>query len=172
MTSQEKDRRRTGFSGSGDAWPGGLFQNLEPAASDSRLAADADEESPVEAGVSDEVVASVEFSGVYIISVAARLLEMHPQTLRKYERVGLIRPSRTAGALRLYSDQDLERLRIVRRLAGELGLNLAGVRLLLEVVARLKLAVEEIDNDDAAAQSNGGTATRAHMKAVLEFVGA
>ncbi|MBM3958620.1 MAG: MerR family transcriptional regulator [SAR202 cluster bacterium] len=97
---------------------------------------------------------------------------MHPQTLRKYERVGLIRPSRTAGALRLYSDQDLERLRIVRRLAGELGLNLAGVRLLLEVVARLKLAVEEIDNDDAAAQSNGGTAARAHMKAVLEFVGA
>ena len=53
----------------------------------------------------------VEFSGVYIISVAARLLEMHPQTLRKYERVGLVQPSRTGGQLRLYSNDDLLRLR-------------------------------------------------------------
>ena len=56
---------------------------------------------------------------VFIISVAARLLEMHPQTLRKYEREGLIAPSRTTGNLRLYSDEDLERLRQVKYLVGE-----------------------------------------------------
>ena len=53
--------------------------------------------------------------GVYIISVAARLMEMHPQTLRKYDRAGLVRPSRTVGMLRLYSDADLVKLRIIKR---------------------------------------------------------
>src|SRR3954453_9163059 len=75
---------------------------------------------------------------VFIISVAARLLEMHPQTLRKYEREGLIAPSRTAGNLRLYSDEDLERLRQVKYLVGEQGLNLAGVQLALEVTRHLR----------------------------------
>ncbi len=69
--------------------------------------------------------------GVYIISVAARILEMHPQTLRKYERVGLVRPSRTVGMLRLYSEEDVARLRLIKHLVGELGLNLAGVQLAL-----------------------------------------
>jgi MerR family transcriptional regulator/heat shock protein HspR len=75
---------------------------------------------------------------VFIISVAARLLEMHPQTLRKYEREGLIAPSRTTGNLRLYSDEDLERLRQVKYLVGERGLNLAGVQLVLEATRRLR----------------------------------
>src|ERR1700752_2084253 len=75
---------------------------------------------------------------VFIISVAARLLEMHPQTLRKYEREGLIVPSRTTGNLRLYSDEDLELLRQVKYLVGELGLNLAGVQLVLEMTRRLR----------------------------------
>ena len=75
---------------------------------------------------------------VFIISVAARLLEMHPQTLRKYEREGLIAPSRTSGNLRLYSDEDLERLRQVKYLVGERGLNLAGVQLALELTPRLR----------------------------------
>ena len=70
---------------------------------------------------------------VFIISVAARLLEMHPQTLRKYEREGLIAPSRTTGNLRLYSDEDLDRLRQVKFLVNERGLNLAGVQLILEL---------------------------------------
>jgi MerR family transcriptional regulator/heat shock protein HspR len=75
---------------------------------------------------------------VFIISVAARLLEMHPQTLRKYEREGLVEPSRTAGNLRLYSDEDLDRLRQVKYLVGERGLNLAGVQLALELTRALR----------------------------------
>ena len=63
----------------------------------------------------------------YMISVAADLVGMHPQTLRMYEAKGLVRPSRTPGGTRLYSDADVERLRLVHRLTTELGLNLAGV---------------------------------------------
>src|SRR5918993_5364249 len=75
---------------------------------------------------------------VFIISVAARLLEMHPQTFSKYEPEGLIAPSRTTGNLRLYSDDDLERLRQVKHLVGERGLNLAGVQLVLELTRHLR----------------------------------
>lgn len=75
---------------------------------------------------------------VFVISVAARLLEMHPQTLRKYEREGLIQPSRTTGNLRLYSDRDIERLRQVKYLVDECGLNLAGVQLALAMTNRLR----------------------------------
>ena len=75
--------------------------------------------------------------GVYIISVAARILEMHPQTLRKYERAGLVRPSRTVGMLRLYSEEDIARLRLIKHLVGDLGLNLAGVQLMLQLFNRM-----------------------------------
>lgn len=75
--------------------------------------------------------------GVYIISVAARVLEMHPQTLRKYERIGLVSPSRTVGMLRLYSEEDIARLRLIKHLVGNLGLNLAGVELALRLFNRL-----------------------------------
>ena len=78
-----------------------------------------------------------ELMGVYIISVAARLLEMHPQTLRKYERLGLVRPSRTIGMLRLYSEEDIEKLRLIKHLEGNLGLNLAGVEFFLNLVSHL-----------------------------------
>ena len=67
----------------------------------------------------------------YMISVAAELVGMHPQTLRTYEEKGLVRPKRTAGNTRLYSDQDVERLRLIQRLTSELGLNLAGVERVL-----------------------------------------
>jgi MerR family transcriptional regulator/heat shock protein HspR len=75
---------------------------------------------------------------LFVISVAARLLQMHPQTLRKYEREGLIAPSRTQGNLRLYSDRDIERLRQVKYLVEDRGLNLAGVQLVLELTRRLR----------------------------------
>ena len=78
-----------------------------------------------------------ELEGVYIISVAARLLEMHPQTLRKYERLGLVRPSRTIGMLRLYSQDDIEKLRLIKHLEENLGLNLAGVELTLGMLGLL-----------------------------------
>lgn len=74
--------------------------------------------------------------GLYIISVAAQLLEMHPQTLRKYERAGFIDPPRM-GTLRLYSEEDIARLRLIKYFVEELGLNLAGVELALKLTGRL-----------------------------------
>ena len=74
---------------------------------------------------------TIEVEGVYIISVAARILDMHPQTLRKYERLGLINPGRTIGMLRLYSTEDIKKVRLIRYLSDELGLNLAGVQFAL-----------------------------------------
>jgi MerR family transcriptional regulator/heat shock protein HspR len=69
----------------------------------------------------------------YMISVAADLVRMHPQTLRMYEAKGLVRPGRTPGGTRLYSDADVERLRLIQRLTTELGLNLAGVEHVLRL---------------------------------------
>ncbi len=69
----------------------------------------------------------------YMISVAAELVGMHPQTLRLYEAKGLVRPKRTPGNTRLYSDADLDRLRLIQRLTNELGLNLAGVETVLKL---------------------------------------
>ena len=71
--------------------------------------------------------------GVYVISVASRMLSMHPQTLRKYERIGLVRPSRTGGMLRLYSQEDIAKLKLIKYLVDDLGLNLAGVQLILNI---------------------------------------
>ncbi|MDE2824111.1 MAG: MerR family transcriptional regulator [Chloroflexota bacterium] len=93
-----------------------------------------------------------EIDGVYIISVAARILEMHPQTLRKYERAGLVRPTRTQGMLRLYSELDIARLRLIKHLVGDLGLNLAGVQLVLELFNKLvktKVEIRRADDADA-----------------------
>ena len=81
--------------------------------------------------------------GVYIISVAARLIEMHPQTLRKYDRAGLVSPSRTVGMLRLYSDADLVKLRIIKRLVDHYGINLAGVSLILDLVEILTKVLQD-----------------------------
>jgi len=77
-----------------------------------------------------------------MISVAAELSEMHPQTLRMYERRGLITPSRSSKQTRLYSLEDVDRLRYIQRLTGELGLNLAGVERVLE----LETALEELES--------------------------
>ena len=78
---------------------------------------------------------------VYFISMAARMLGMHPQTLRKYERLGLVQPSRTIGSMRLYSREELERLKAIKRLVDDGGINLAGVQRLLsiaEIVQRIR----------------------------------
>ena len=76
--------------------------------------------------------------GRYMISVAADLVGMHPQTLRMYEAKGLVRPQRTPGGTRLYSDADLERLRAIQALTTELGLNLAGVEQVLRLEDELR----------------------------------
>ena len=78
---------------------------------------------------------------LYFISMAARLLDMHPQTLRKYERLGLVSPTRTVGSMRVYTTDELERLRLIKYLVDEAGVNLAGVQRLLsiaEAVQRLR----------------------------------
>jgi MerR family transcriptional regulator/heat shock protein HspR len=75
---------------------------------------------------------------LYFISMAARMLDMHPQTLRKYERLGLVRPSRTIGSMRLYSRGELERLRLIKHLVDEAGVNLAGVQRLLTIAEALQ----------------------------------
>lgn len=84
---------------------------------------------------------------VYYISVAARLIEAHPQTLRMYERAGLVRPYRTPQGVRLYSERDIERLRQIQRLTQDLGVNLAGVEIvlrLLDQIAELRAEIERL----------------------------
>jgi MerR family transcriptional regulator/heat shock protein HspR len=86
----------------------------------------------------------------YMISVAAELVGMHPQTLRIYESKGLVRPRRTPGNTRLYSEADLERLRLIQRLTTELGLNLAGVEAVLELeaeVGRMQARMERLERE-------------------------
>jgi len=74
---------------------------------------------------------------VYAISVAARLCEMHPQTLRLYERLGLVKPNRTDSRNRLYSDQDIDRLKQIQRLTRDLGVNLAGVEVIFNLLDQM-----------------------------------
>ena len=81
----------------------------------------------------------------YMISVAAELVGMHPQTLRIYEAKGLVRPQRTSGNTRLYSEADLERLRLIQRLTTEIGLNLAGVERVLALEDELQRMRSRLD---------------------------
>jgi MerR family transcriptional regulator, heat shock protein HspR len=88
--------------------------------------------------------------GRYMISVAAELVGMHPQTLRIYESKGLVRPKRTSGNTRLYSEHDLERLRLIQRLTTDFGLNLAGVEMVLgleDQLKRMQRRMERMERD-------------------------
>jgi len=86
----------------------------------------------------------------YIISVAARLVNMHPQTLRYYERLGLLVPSRSNGRIRLYSARDVERLKQIHSYVGDLGVNLAGVEVILNLTERIAEMEAEIKRLQAA----------------------
>src|SRR5438105_3237153 len=87
-------------------------------------------------------------SAVFIISVAARLVDLHPSTLRKYERCGLLDPPcRQSGRLRLYSPEDISRLRQIKALVEDAGVNLAGVELALAITERAKLLREVVDTE-------------------------
>ena len=86
----------------------------------------------------------------YMISVAADLVGMHPQTLRMYEQKGLVRPKRTAGNTRLYSEADLARLRLIQKLTTQLGLNLAGVEAVLDLeeqLQRMQARMERLERE-------------------------
>src|ERR1051325_4658314 len=82
---------------------------------------------------------------LYVISVAARLVELHPTTLRKYERVGFLEPSRTPGRTRLYSHEDIRRLRQIKHLVEEREMNLAGVQMALDLTEILSEISDAID---------------------------
>lgn len=81
----------------------------------------------------------------YVISVAARMTRLHPQTLRHYERIGLIKPARSDGNRRLYSEEDIERLNRITRLTEEHGINLAGVEVILEMREEMRQMSREMD---------------------------
>lgn len=116
--------------------------------------AEATEQSTPGPGANEVEDPALGIGGVYIISVAARILEMHPQTLRKYERLGLINPGRSLGMLRLYSIEDIRKVRLIQRL-GNMGLNLAGIEFalsaaenLLHLNRRLQALVEDSNLKD------------------------
>ncbi|MDX1808319.1 MAG: helix-turn-helix transcriptional regulator [Sulfurospirillaceae bacterium] len=83
---------------------------------------------------------------VYLISVVAKVLTIHPQTLRQYEREGLICPSRTDGKMRLFSQKDIDKIKMIQRLTRDLGVNLAGVDIIIQLKDKLKEYEETIDD--------------------------
>ncbi|MBD3789909.1 MAG: helix-turn-helix transcriptional regulator [Campylobacterales bacterium] len=95
---------------------------------------------------------------VYLISVVANMLEIHPQTLRQYEREGLVEPSRTQGRMRLYSMKDIDRMKLILRLTRQMGVNLAGVDIVLQLKEQIDQMQKEIDqlgNELSRANRNG-----------------
>ena len=90
---------------------------------------------------------------LYVISVAARMLGMHAQTLRYYERMGILRPSRSQGRIRLYSQADIARLQHIQRLISQLGVNLAGAEAILRLNERIRELEEELKHTRHELQS-------------------
>jgi len=82
---------------------------------------------------------------VYLISVVSTILNIHPQTLRQYEREGLVKPSRTEGRMRLYSQRDIDRMKMILRLTRQMGINLAGVDVILQLKENIDVMQEEIE---------------------------
>jgi MerR family transcriptional regulator/heat shock protein HspR len=109
-------------------------------------------------------------SGLFFISMAAEMLGMHPQTLRKYERLGLVRPSRTIGSMRLYSREELERLKLIKHLVDELGINLAGVQRLL-VVAETMQRIRPLMEENALNSGAGRRQLLTEIRRLTEAVG-
>ena len=108
-------------------------------------------------------------TNLYFISTAARLLHMHPQTLRKYERLGLVRPSRTVGSMRVYSRGELDRLRLIKHLVDEAGINLAGVQRLLSIAESVQRLRPLVNQDPGRADARRRIALE--LKRISEMVG-
>ena len=104
------------------------------------------------------------------ISMAAEMLGMHPQTLRKYERLGLIQPSRTVGSMRLYTREELDRLRTIKHFVDELGINLAGVQRLL-LVAETVRRIRPLLDEDALATDAGRRRLLNEIRRLSDSVG-
>ena len=105
----------------------------------------------------------------YMISVAAELVGMHQQTLRMYEAKGLVRPRRTAGNTRLYSEADLERLRVIQRLTTELGLNLAGVEHVLRLEDELRRLQRRMERLERELRHEISTVHRSYRREVVLY---
>ena len=95
---------------------------------------------------------------VYLISIVSKILDIHPQTLRQYERENLICPARSGGRIRLYSQRDIDRIKLILRLTRELGVNLAGV----DIILRLKENVDEMENEIAGLRHEVTKAENSH----------
>jgi MerR family transcriptional regulator/heat shock protein HspR len=107
----------------------------------------------------------------YMISVAAELVGMHPQTLRIYEAKGLVRPRRTPGNTRLYSDADVERLQLIQRLTSELGLNLAGVETVLRLEDELERMRARLDRMEREMRERIRKVERQYKREVVLYRG-
>ncbi len=95
---------------------------------------------------------------VYLISVVANMLEIHPQTLRQYEREGLVEPSRTQGRMRLYSQRDIDRMRLILRLTRQMGVNLAGVDIVLQLkeqIDEMQIEIDQLRDELSKVNRNG-----------------
>jgi MerR family transcriptional regulator/heat shock protein HspR len=112
------------------------------------------------------------YEAVYVISIAARLADMHPNTLRKYDREGLVSPSRTEGRQRLYSDTDVQRLRIVRTLAERYGINLNGVRLVLDLVRVITGVVNLLEHSEELQDKETARVAAKELRNMLASLGA
>jgi MerR family transcriptional regulator/heat shock protein HspR len=97
---------------------------------------------------------------LYLIGVVANMLRIHPQTLRLYERQGLIRPSRTVGRTRMYSAEDVEDIRRILRLTRDLGVNLAGVEIILKMRRQMLMMQEELEELTSHVHQQGGAPAR------------
>ncbi|MBA3025952.1 MAG: helix-turn-helix transcriptional regulator [Sulfurimonas sp.] len=95
---------------------------------------------------------------VYLISIVAKILEIHPQTLRQYERENLVCPSRSDGRIRLYSQRDIDRIKLILRLTRDLGVNLAGV----DIILRLKENVDDMEQEIAGLRHEVAKAKNSH----------
>lgn len=107
---------------------------------------------------------------VFLISVVAKILSIHPQTLRQYEKEGLIEPSRTDGKMRLYSQKDIDKIKVILRLTRDLGVNLAGV----DIILRLKDKLDELDItienlQQQQSQSNSNVSVKRNSYEVIIF---
>ena len=109
-------------------------------------------------------------SDLVFISMAAEILGMHPQTLRKYERLGLIQPTRTIGSMRLYSREELERLRLIKRLVDELGINLAGVQRLLSI-AEVMQRIRPLMDENSLSTGTGRRQLLTEMRRLNDMIG-
>ena len=107
---------------------------------------------------------------LFFISMAARMLGMHPQTLRKYERLGLVQPTRTIGSMRLYSREELERLKLIKHLVDEGGINLAGVQRLLSI-ADVVQRIRPIMRDESLSARDTRRRLAQELEALSRMVG-